>query len=59
MSYWNIDDGDGTSLSEGIQSQSQARRIAQAHANRMRESVYLYAVDSAVAEEFRPEAGEL
>ena len=59
--YWNIDSADGNSLSEGIQSEVEARRIAQSTANRLGQSVYLYEVgngdgDSEVeSEEFSPE----
>jgi len=44
MTYWNIYDMHGTVLSAGILDIHSARRIAQAHANRMRQSVYLYEV---------------
>jgi hypothetical protein len=42
--YWNIDSGDGNELSAGIQSEIEARRIAQSTANRLGQSVYLYEV---------------
>lgn len=59
--YWNIDSENGNSLSEGIQSESEARRFAQNAANELGESVYLYEVgdgdgESEVdAEEITPE----
>lgn len=42
--YWNIDSGDGNSLTEGLQLECEARRIAQRMANERGESVYLYEV---------------
>lgn len=42
QSYWNLDDGNGNSLFEGMQSEVQARRAAQRIANERGESVYLY-----------------
>lgn len=42
--YWNIDSGDGNSLSEGIQLEHVARRIAQRMAKERGEPVYLYEV---------------
>jgi hypothetical protein len=59
--YWNIDSGDGNSLSAGIQLEVEARKIAQRRANERGESVYLYEVgngdgESEVeSEEIRPE----
>lgn len=44
MTYWNIDSVDGNSLTQGIQSEIEARRIAQSTANRLSQSVYLYEV---------------
>lgn len=44
MAYWNIDSGDGNSLTEGIQLEIEARRIARRMANERGESVYLYEV---------------
>lgn len=64
MTYWNIDSMHGNSLSQGIQFEEQARRIAQETANRLGESVYLYEVgagdgESEVeSEEIKPEAAE-
>jgi hypothetical protein len=59
---WNIDTGDGTSLSQGIMTEVTARRAAQSHANRLGQPVYLYEVGGAtdedgdpVTEEVRPE----
>lgn len=57
--YYNIDSMHGQGLSAGIQSEIVARRAAQAHANRLGESVYLYEVGSDDgAEEIRPELPE-
>jgi hypothetical protein len=44
VSHWNIDSADGNELSAGIQSEIEARRIAQSTANRLGQSVYLYEV---------------
>jgi hypothetical protein len=57
--YWNIDSANGNSLSEGIQSEISARRIAQSAANRLGQSVYLYEVGDGKSEieseEIKPE----
>jgi hypothetical protein len=57
--YWNIDSADGNSLSEGIQSEISARRIAQSAANRLGQSVYLYEAGDGKSEieseEIKPE----
>ena len=61
-SYWNIDSGDGNALTEGMQSEVEARRAAQRMANERGESVYLYEVgpgdgESEVdSEEIEPES---
>lgn len=58
--YWNIDSADGNSLTQGIQSEIEARRAAQRMANARCESVYLYEVGAgdgeseADAEEIEP-----
>ena len=60
--YWNIDSEHGNSITQGIQSEIEARRIAQSTANSLGESVYLYEVgngdgESEVdSEEIKPEA---
>ena len=62
--YWNIDSGDGNSLTQGIQLESEARKIAQRQANERGESVYLYEVgngdgESEVeSEEIAPESDD-
>lgn len=61
MSHYNIDSADGNSLSQGIQLEVEARRIAQRTANRLGESVYLYEVGNgdgeseAESEEIEPQ----
>ncbi len=68
MTHWNIDSSHGTSLTEGLNPESYARKVAQRYANRLGESVYLYETrtmreDSSEetpdvelnAEEFKPE----
>ena len=53
-----IDSMHGNELTTGIQSEVEARRIAQRFADRLGESVYLYEVGSdEEAEEFAPEVG--
>lgn len=42
MANWNIDSAHGNSITEGIQTEAEARRIAQEYANELGESVYLY-----------------
>lgn len=52
-----IDTGDGNELCSGLSPESYAREVAQRHANRLGESVYLYEIGSDdEAEEITPEA---
>lgn len=44
MSYYNIDSADGNAITQGIQSEVEARRAARRMANERGESVYLYEV---------------
>lgn len=53
--YWNIDDGNGNSLTQGMQNEIVARRAAQAHANRLGRSVFLYEAGSPVDGEGEPD----
>jgi hypothetical protein len=46
MTYWNIDSQHGQSLTEGLQIEREARKVAQSMANRLNETVYLYEVGS-------------
>ncbi len=62
---WNIDSGDGNRIAQGIQCEVVARREAQAMADRLKQSVYLYDTSDVdkdgspnEAEEFTPEATE-
>ncbi len=57
MTHWNIDSAHGNSITEGIQLESEARKIAQRAADRLGESVYLYEEGSDdEAEEIAPSA---
>lgn len=47
--YWNIEDGNGTDLSQGIQSETVARKAAQRIANERGKSVYLYESGSGIS----------
>lgn len=57
MAY-NIYSGDGQALSEEIQSEIEARRIAQATANRLGETVYLDTVPSSTDPDDDEDMGE-
>lgn len=57
MAY-NIYTGDGQALSEGIQSEIEARRIAQATANRIGKTVYLDTVPSSTDPDDDEDMGE-
>lgn len=53
--YYAVDSADGNELCSGLQ-ESEARKAAQNHANRLGQSVYLYEVGSDdEAEEIAPE----
>lgn len=66
FSYWNIEDGNGHTLAEGMQPEAVARKAAQSLANERNESVWIYGagsshegtgdVDTEIeAEEIKPE----
>ena len=42
--YWNIDSADGTSLTQGLRTEPEARRAAQNIADQLCDPVYLYEV---------------
>ena len=58
--YFAVDTGDGNELCSGLNPESYAREVAQRHADRIGETVYLYEVgSSSEAEAIEPRAVSL
>jgi hypothetical protein len=51
---WSIDDGEGNGICEGLQSERQARKLAQEKANARGKSFFIYEHGSEESEEIAP-----
>lgn len=54
MAIYSIESGNGQAMSDGIQSEDQARQIAQNYANELGETVYLCRSDRSKPDEIAP-----